>query len=272
MGLRKKINELKDYFGGAAPVAVTPETVARALEVQQRAQDVQEEGIPYNFAESIARRLGLDPQESVAYGPIKRLPSIFNKVPRFDGDPQKLPDVGRLRVLVDNADQILAIRKMFLGNKPHYDGRKGDILDKHPNNYVTLTEFEDYFLRPSNTGRVAIHIGTIIDGLPYEIQILHKDMLETEDFTHDNYKQAERLKAEIAKLSFDQVDLIAEKREAIEHYHESNRQRYAGDIKRLGLGKLLHPHLQKAMRKADSANEARFEDTVPMEYAELTSA
>lgn len=163
----------------------------------------------------------------------KRLFRIFyKKVRRNFDDVAQVPDVGRLRLLVNNADDIETVRSMFLGTNPKYNNdRIGVVLKKHPENNIEINEFEDFYYVPSKTGRVAIHLtlNVTTEGhtiVPYEVQIMLKDMVQTEEFTRDNYLK----KQEIEGRALHENRLLTDpEKQAIQSYENSSSERYRAD-------------------------------------------
>lgn len=235
MGTRcavKRIQKaLAEIFGDA--VELSREKLAKARELIGNARDAQVYAVP--FAQKIALEIGLA-EAAVVPGPMKSLNRIFEKaIGKLNGYLEDVPDVGRLRILIEKPEDVIALRKMFLTPR-------GELKDAHPDNKITVTEFQDNFLHPSSTGRIAIHIGLEVKlsgnvVVPYEIQVIHKDMVATERFTHDNYQRAceieRKAKAENRSLTKDEA-------EAAEHYRESNRRRYLADALHLDLYELRH--------------------------------
>ena len=114
-----------------------------------------------------------------------------------------------------------------------------------------MSWFEDFYWRPSSTGRVGIHLtlDVKVQGrgiVPVEIQIMHKDMVKTEDFTRDNYESAQLIRRQ---AMLENREPTAEELEAIEGYDASSRQRYAADCVRLDLLDLRRPDLCSAPAK-----------------------
>jgi hypothetical protein len=234
--LKKIRNRLCEIFGASVASIIGAADLEEARELVENAKKASIEALLY--AQKISKDLGLNSKEAVVEGPLKKLDRIFEKaIGKHDGHLDEVPDVGRLRILIEKPEDIEALRRRFVA-------RNGEILEEHPSNKITVTEFQDNFLHPSSTGRIAIHIALDvripgqIDPVPYEIQVIHKDMVATEIFTHDNYQRAceieRKAKAECRKLTADES-------QAIEHYRESNRQRYMADALRLGLYDLRHP-------------------------------
>lgn len=238
---------LSGIFGTHVVSSITKNEVKRVRTLQQDAAETT--SIVKPFAEIIAQRLKLDPKAAVTEPRLKKLDRIFEKaIGRHSGQFEEVHDVIGLRILVEKPEDIMNLRKMFLGNSPVYEGRNGALLNHHPNNEITVREFEDFFLRPSSTGRVAVHMKLDVrltggHSVPYEIQVIHKDMQDTEIFTHDNYQKAE----EINRMAMSQKrPLTEDEKHAVEGYHASNRERYKADSLNYGLSDLRHLSLQKA--------------------------
>lgn len=233
----KKIRGRLSEIFGSTLAAISGKDINEARELIGNAKKASEIGIPY--AESIALAIGLS-KESVVPGPLKKLERIFEKaIGKHAGQLEEVPDVGRLRILIEKPEDVIALRRMFVE-------RQGTLKIVHPNNKITVTEFQDNFWEPSSTGRVAIHIGLDIrlsgsKSVPYEIQVIHKDMVDTEKFTHNNYQRAcdieRKAKGENRPLTADEAD-------AIESYRKSNRERYLADSLNYNLFSLRQPKLR----------------------------
>lgn len=243
---------MKEVFGR------THDAVGRdALETAQRmiedTRDAREIALP--FAERLTRKLGLDPEESLIEGPPKSLFRIFEKAyGKYKGVFEDVPDYQRVRILVESPDDIIALRRMLLGDHPTYhDKRIGDVANKHPNNQITIKEFEDYFWEPSSTGRVGIHLQLDVKltgtrSVPFEIQVIHKGMLETEEFTHRNYEKAcmiERHAKIAGRTRQEGTETVAvltpEEIQIKEGYEAANQAAYLADCLNYDLMKLRHP-------------------------------
>lgn len=241
---RLERNLSRIWGGERRPDVLNKGNLERALTLQGDAGEVKKSALPY--AKKIAKKLGLDPDEAVVDGPVKKLHRIFEKAAKLDGQVEKVPDIARLRILIEKPEDIIRLRKMFLGGKPKYGGegeRMGVLLDKHPQNDITVKEFEDYFHIPSSTGRVAVHIGlevplTSTRSVPVEIQVIHKDMLGTESQTHGNYEKSCQIE-QLAKK--DGRPLTSEETEAIKFYKKSNESLYTADCFNYDLMKLRRP-------------------------------
>lgn len=234
--LKKIRNRLREIFGASVVSVIGRAELDEARGLLEAAKKASVEAIPY--AHRIALALGLDSHKAVVEGPLKKLDRIFEKaIGKHDGQLDEVPDVGRLRILIEKPEDIVALRRQFVG-------RDGGLIQTHPTNKITVTEFQDNFLHPSSTGRIAVHIALDIripgqvDPVPYEIQVIHKDMVKTEIFTHDNYQQACRIER---RAKAEGRSLTEDEEAAIEHYRESNRRRYLADALRLGLYELRHP-------------------------------
>ncbi len=242
---------LSNIFG--VSVKVRGEEVERALTLMHGSEEAVKIAIPY--ANKIAKSIGLKSSVAVqAEAPHKKLVRIFSKaISKHQGDIECVPDIGRFRILIEKPEDILALRKLFLGQNPTFNNRQGELLDSHPANNIALREFEDFYWRPSSTGRVGIHLtldvkvqgtGTV----PVEIQIMHKDMVKTEDFTRDNYESAQLIRR---RAMLEHREPNAAEMEAIENYDTSSQKRYAADCVRLGLLDLRRPDLCSAPAKRD---------------------
>lgn len=253
MGYKHKASSLSKRLSHIfdVTVKVTGEEVERALALMHGSEEAVEIAIPY--ANKIAKSIGLKSSVAVqAEAPHKKLLRIFSKaISKHKGDIGCVPDIGRFRILVEKPEDILAIRKLFLGQNPTFHDRQGELLDSHPTNNITIREFEDFYWRPSSTGRVGIHLtlDVKVQGrgiVPVEIQIMHKDMVKTEDFTRDNYESAQLIRRQ---AMLENREPTAEELEAIEGYDASSRQRYAADCVRLDLLDLRRPDLCSAPAK-----------------------
>lgn len=240
--------KLAPIFGAPPKDVVTKQNLIKALDLQDASEEAAAIVRPY--AEFMARETGLDPNEAIIYGPTKTLPRIFSKaIGKFDGNVERVPDPGRLRELIESPENIRELRYMHLGSHPRYEGdegRIGRVLDRHPTNEITIREFEDFFWIPSSTGRPAIHLGLDVKlsstrSVPYEIQFIHKGMLDTEDFTHNNYQKLSEIKRTAQR---EKRPLTANEASAIEMYQESNRNRYEADALHYDLVGLRHPKLR----------------------------
>lgn len=214
-------------------------------------------GIVTPFANSIVKAIGLKSGAAVVEAPCKKLARAFAKaITKFDGNIGKVPDIGRMRILIEKPEDIIELRKFFLGNNPQYiNKRLGVIKDQHPKTNITVREFEDFYYVPSSTGRIAVHIGLDIkvpgfkNAIPFEIQVIHKDMQKAEDFTRDNYENVqliERRTISEGRLKFDGTpDFTDKELQEIKNYNDSSKARYSGDASRYGLSDLKRPDLAR---------------------------
>ncbi|MCC6597569.1 MAG: hypothetical protein IT559_02120 [Alphaproteobacteria bacterium] len=247
--LQKLSHTLTPIWGGEKrPDILNKSNLEKALALQGDVGEAKEIALP--FTKKIAKKLGLNPDEAVVDGPIKKLPRIFEKAAKLDGQVEKVPDIARLRILIKKPEDIINLRKMLLGDKPKYEGegdRMGVLLNKHPQNNIIVNEFEDYFHVPSSTGRVAVHIGLKVPlsstrSIPVEIQVIHEDMLGTEDLTHDNYEKSCQIERRAKEEGRPQTPQEAE---AISLYRQSNESLYTADCFAYDLMKLRRPDKRK---------------------------
>lgn len=251
--------KLAPIFGAPPKEIVTKENLTKARELQEFSEEAAPIVLPY--AQFIAREIGLDPNDSIIMGPKKTLPRIFSKaIGKFGGDVTSVPDIGRLRELVEDPRHIRELRYMYLGSHPRYERnegsnekeeRVGKVLDRHPTNEITIREFEDFFWIPSKTGRPAIHLALDVKLsstriVPYEIQIIHKGMVDTEDFTHDNYQKLSEIRNTAIR---EKRSLTPNEAGAIEMYQESNKNRYEADALNYDLIGLRHPTLRHELNQ-----------------------
>ncbi len=236
-GLKTVRRRLYEIFGTRA-ADITRADVREARDLMEDAAVASELAMPY--ARRIAKELGLNPETAVVKGPIKKLDRIFEKaIGKLNGQLEQVPDVGRLRILIEGPEQVLALRRMFLDQR-----RSFTVM--HPTNEVTVNEFEDFFWAPSKTGRVAIHLGLDVNlsgsrRVPFEIQIIHRDMQETEQFTHDNYQKSCEIER---KAKHENREPTENETSSMNAYRESNKQRYLADALRLNLYDLRMPSMR----------------------------
>lgn len=238
-------------------VKISPQKVEEALNMINRSDEASE--IVCLYANYIVKQIGLKSSAARGEPSCKKIMRIlFKAVANYNGDVSKVPDIGRMRILIEKPEDIIALRKMFLGNNPIYkDERLGDLIDAHPTNNITINEFEDYYLVPSSTGRIAIHIGLYIkipgkEKIPFEIQVVHKDMLTTEEFTRDNFMNAQRIRRKNRPLTQNEKDMV-------ENYDASSRKRYTADAIKYNLIEPLRRqdlvNVHRARQRAAQARE-----------------
>lgn len=244
----------------SVPVNVTAEDVQLAKELSQ-GSEVAGENYVMPYAKNLAKSIGLKVNAACKEAQPKRLYRIFYKaVTQYDKDITQVSDIGRMRLLVENAEQIEALRdKLLHQNRRYKDTRIGRLLDAHPTNEIKIKEVEDYYHYPSSTGRIGMHITleVVIPGkkvVPYEIQVLHKDMVETEDFTRSNYMNAQAIRRTALAEG---RSLTAPEKKAIESYDASSRERYTADALKLGLFDLRRSDIGGMKRKREAAAHLR---------------
>lgn len=279
-------------------VKVTPEQVKAAQEIISQANEAMDTVLPY--IQGVLKSTGLKPSCAVQEGPCKLLERLIAKaIEKHDGDVTKVPDPHRLRILVDSADEIETLREFYVGLSPQYyanfDDNKGQarlamISDPHPHNHIRCNEFEDYFYVPSSTGRVAIHVGLTVrvpgkKEVPFEIQILHKDMLDAEAFSRDNYVNAQELGRKI-KLAIDKGTpsddpKILQYERGIEAYNQSSKERYLADsihhdvikLRRIDLQRQVKPDVLARQLDNDMAsNDAEITKAPALVWSKLSNA
>lgn len=237
------------------PINVTKQDVKDAIELAEGSDIALGTVLPY--VQSIAGKLGLHGESACVEAPAKTLYRIFYKaVANYNKVVSDVPDIGRMRLLIETPKQIEQLRKMFLGSNPEYaENRIGLIVDPHPTNEITTEEFEDFYHVPSSTGRIGIHLAlqVKIPGnklIPFEIQILHKDMVSAEELTRSNYLNAQAIKR---TASNEGRELTTEEDQAVKSYDISSQERYTADALRLNLFGLRRSDLchAKAVRGAE---------------------
>lgn len=241
-------------------VSVTADDVKRAYKLTKNSAKATEIVTPY--INNVLKAHNLKNSCHIKEGPCKRLIRIFAKKVGEDlHDIAEVPDVGRLRLLVADASDIEAIRKIFLGDDPQYNKERiGNVLNKHPTNEISISEFEDYYHVPSETGRVAIHLTFHVKTdkniiVPYEVQVMLESMEQTEEFTRDNYIN----KQEIRRAAKNEGrPLTTMENSALQAYEQSSKERYTADCRRYNLIKLRRNDLaredcyeQRALRAAN---------------------
>lgn len=233
MGYSTKAKKISGYLTHLfdKQITVTSASVELAHNIMGRSDEAAKIVIPY--ANHIINKISLKSAVAASETSCKKLMRIFEKAHgKFEGDVSKVPDVGRMRILIEKPEDIIALRKLYLGNNPRYTkDRIGVLKNQHPSNYIKVIEFEDFYHLPSSTGRMGIHIGLEVkvpgkETVKVEIQVLHKDMVNTEDFTRDNYMNAQLIrrtaKAENRVLTTDELTTI-------ECYDSSSRERYTAE-------------------------------------------
>lgn len=246
--LRRTLSEQLTEATGV-PVNVTSDDVTLARELSAGSRVAGKEYV-FPFAKSLAKLIGLKADAACKEARPKQLFRIFFKaVTQYDKDISKVPDIGRMRLLVKGPDDIIRLRDQLLikGRHRHTNRRIGRLLDANPTNEITIKEVEDFYHDPSSTGRIGMHITleVKIPGnkiIPFEIQVMHEDMVETEDFTRSNYMNAQAIRR--AALAENRA-LTATEQEAIDSYDASSRERYNADALRLGLFDLRRPELAR---------------------------
>jgi hypothetical protein len=227
--------EISEKFGEL--VTITGEQVRIALDKIHASDEALRLAIPY--VNNVANEAGLEGVTSE--GHCKRLRRMFYKaVAKHDGQVEDVPDVGRFRLLVNGPDDIEKLRTYFFGNQPRYyadpgekEARKGVVQDKHPANKISIIEVEDYYHVPSSTGRMALHLNLEVkvagkDTVRVEVQVLHKDMVKTEDATRENYMEAQKIRRMAER---ENRELTEREEVAIESYDSASRDMYfAGAI------------------------------------------
>ena len=248
----KLTRKLRELFGEHTE-QVSPCDVDRAMDLMTGSEEATAKVIPY--INHVLKQANLKNTSTVKEGPTKKLLRIFAKaVTQYNSRINDVPDIGRIRVEIETPEDIIALRKAFLGNVPQYNsnGRIGLLQDAHPTNDIAITEFEDFFRVPSSTGRMGLHIGLEVklpgkDKVKFEIQILHKGMIQTEDFTRDNYERAQMIKRAARNEG---RQLTPNEAFTVKSYDTSSRERYTADGIKFNLIKLRRPDLI-ARHKAD---------------------
>ncbi len=260
-------------------IIITPQQLESVKNITRGSNEAMDIVLPH--VQRFLKQSGLHKSCAVVEGPCKKLKRFFAKaIGKHDGDINKVPDVGRLRILIEKPEDVIAIRKLFLGDDPKYTSNKDDdakridiavrnifsgnnpkytnnkddgverigiVEDRHPTNNIAINEFEDYYHVPSSTGRMGIHISlnVTISGkqtIPFEIQVLHKDMVITEDFTRNNYLRAQEIERRAKNEGRPETE---EEKMAIENYDNSSKERYIGDALRYNLVELRRSDLAR---------------------------
>lgn len=233
---------LSDIFGEDCEKTVTKADIEEA----NRLRDIAEKGVDLAtpYAKYLAKELGLSGND-IQIGPNKTLPRMFEKaIGKLDGHLEDIGDVGRLRVLIDSPEQVLALRRMF-----HVPPR-GKFEHVHVDNHVAVVGFQDYFWEPSKTGRIAFHIDleVMVSGgqsVGIEIQCIDRRMLKTENSTHVNYQKACAIER---KANSENRELTSDEVTAMNNYRESNRKMYIADSLNYGYYDLRRPDLLREVR------------------------
>ncbi|MEM6811627.1 MAG: hypothetical protein AAF549_04085 [Pseudomonadota bacterium] len=230
------------------PIHVTEQDVLDAKELSEGSKEAEKLVMP--LARWMARQIGLNSRAACSEADTKRLYRIFEKaVTKYDKVVSKVPDIGRMRLYIEKPEDVIALRRLLFGDNPrYYDDRKGIIQDPNVSNEITLKEVEDFYHVPSKTGRVGLHIqlAVKIPGnkiIPFEIQIIHKDMKETEDFTRENYDEAKTIQR---RALLEKRPLTDDEAEAVANYDESSQKRYLADSIKHGLVDLRRFDLRRA--------------------------
>jgi (p)ppGpp synthase/HD superfamily hydrolase len=252
VSFRRTIKKLSEELTKACnvPVNVTNEDVREARLLMENADEATKVVVPY--ARAIAKKLGLKSTSACVEGEPKKLFRIFYKaVTQYEKVISDVPDIARMRLYIEKPEDIIKLRRMLLGDKAEYrhddegQDRLGVIEDPHPTNQISLVEFEDFYRVPSKTGRIGIHIQLDVKmpgniHVPFEIQVMHREMAKTEDFTRDNYLQMKK----IARTALAENRLPTDQeQESMDGYNKSSRHRYMADSLRLGLFHLQRPDL-----------------------------
>lgn len=237
-GLQIVRKRLLEIYGESCGNSITKAHIKEANVLKEDAAKAVDLAIPYALSQ--AKELGLS-GDAVQVGPSKTLTRMFEKAfGKLDGNLEEINDVGRLRVLFDEADHVKQLRKMYGG------GKNAKFTPFHPNNHVSVTGAQDYYWEPSSTGRIAFHVDldVAISGgksVGVEIQFIHKDMLSTEKATHLNYQKAKGIER-VAK--HDNRPMTADETQAVTNYRESNTAMYLADALNYDLYDLRRPDLQ----------------------------
>ncbi len=215
--LRTKLSkELSDEFN--QPITVTEQDILDALELSHGSKVAAK--LVNTYARVLAKSIGLNTSAAVSDPSTKILKRIFSKaIANYDKIVSDVPDIGRMRLLVTGPKDVEKLREILLGKFPTYtDKRVGFVIDRNPTNEITINEVEDFYLVPSVTGRIGMHItlSVKISGnvyIPFEIQVMDKDMVKTEDFTRSNYTNAQAIKR---TANVEDRELTLAEQEAIE--------------------------------------------------------
>jgi len=262
--LRTKMStELSTDFN--QDIYVTEQDILDALELSAGSKEAAKFVVP--FARGLAKTLGLKSSAAVSDASTKLLKRIFSKaITQYEKIVSDVPDIGRMRLLIEKPEDIENLRNILLGANPTYtDKRIGDIVDKNPTNEITIDEVEDFYHVPSSTGRIGMHItllvkifGNII--VPFEIQVLHKDMVKTEELTRDNYMKAQEIKR-VAKAQG--RSLTESEQDSVDGYDASSRERYTADAIHLDLFDLRRKDLTNTKIKRVVTENVRRLHLVP---------
>lgn len=214
------------------------------------------------LARAIAIELDLDPDLSVAMGPIKTLERIWQKAAgRKQGRVDHVTDICRERLKVESVKDIIELRRM---------SRNPDFYKEWEDKGVKIVEFEDYFAYPNERGFRGINMLLHVDlgkGRYHicELQVIHRDMEATLNASHTYHEMIRDMKeqANAQKRTLDKKEL-----DSIAALEKQSQELHREDAQRLNLHLLEAP---KVARKTDDESEqvaqAPSSNTVPLKLA-----
>lgn len=237
LAVRKRLREI---YGKSCENTITRADIREAGHLMEDAEKGVELALPY--AKSLARELDLEMgDQAVQIGPQKTMARIFEKaVGKYNGNLEEIGDAGRLRCLLDGPEDVMHLRRMFAA------GKGGRCIPYHPDNYVTVVGFQDFFWEPSKTGRIGYHVDldvTISGGksVGIEIQFIDKHMVGTEKATHLNYQKVTAIERKALREG---RPLREEELQSIEEYRDSTQKMYLGDAINYGYYDLRRPDIR----------------------------
>ncbi len=177
----------------------------------KHAQQIQ--GTLVKFANALCHQVGLDPHLAVKRGPVKKLSRVYSKATGKSEGIDGVHDLARLRVEIQDNDQVRGIQRAFIA------GFITDFVSNWQDKGVDFKSLENKFERPDPKSglmnlviKVEISRGKGWPPVPCEIQVVHKDMVETYGQTHALYEQSRGIKdraaAEHRKLTDPELELI----------------------------------------------------------------
>lgn len=210
-------------------VKIPPAELRRAQTMIRHAEQAQ--SVSFKYASAVTSELGLR-TDAIQMGKIKELQRIWDKAnERYGGDISRVGDISRERLLVDNPGDVIKVRNLFVA------GKAGRFHEDWLAKGVEVTEFTDYFAKPTSTGFLGINIKLMIDlgkgrKAPNELQIVHREMLRTLDNTHAYY-EAKRKLVELAATQGRKPSKAEQ--ELIDGIEDMTREMHERDGERLGL-------------------------------------
>lgn len=190
------------------------------------------------FGDALALELGRDPDMDFLIAPLKKDDRIYEKViEKYDGDPSRVTDITRGRILFDRPEQVEQFRKLFANSGKN----RHQFLKSWEKKGIEVLEVKDYFASPKDAGYVGVNFKVRVElskGRYHicELQLMHQNMQHTDSLSHEIFEEIRSLKAKTAEEDRDFSD---EEQKLYEQLVDVNRTIYRRAIRENGLTSLV---------------------------------